>query len=315
MRFDLTDLRLFLNVQEAGSITGGGAATHMTLSSASERILGMERELGVPLLLRIRRGVHLTPAGRTLAHHARLILHQMDQMQGELSDYGVGVKGHVRLLCNTSALSEHLPEILSSFLAGHPGISVDLEERRSDEIADAVRGDVCDIGMVSDSVDLQGLEVLPFRADPLTLVTSRGHDIARRTEVSLADVVDYPFVGLAEGSALDAHVSSHARRLGKRLSYRVRLLNFESVCRVVGQSTGIGIVPMAVANRYARLFKLERIALADAWAARNLVICVRHLDDLPLHARQFVQHLLAGRRLASQASSTNPSMFSQALVN
>ena len=185
----------------------------------------------------------------------------------------------------------------SSFLSCHSSISVDLEERHSDEIVDAVRSDVCDIGMVSDSVDLQGLEVFPFRADPLALVTPRGHDIARHAKVSLADVVDYPFVGLAEGSALGAHVSSHARRLGKRLNYRVRLLNFESVCRVVGQNIGIGIVPAAVASRYARLFKLERVALVDAWAARKLVICVRHLDDLPLHSQQFVQHVLGGSRL------------------
>jgi DNA-binding transcriptional LysR family regulator len=58
---------------------------------------------------------------------------------GELGDYGTGLKGHVRLLCNTSALSEHLPELLSVFLASHPGISIDLEERPSYEIADAVR--------------------------------------------------------------------------------------------------------------------------------------------------------------------------------
>ena len=103
--FDLTDLRLFLHVQEAGTITGGAAASHMTLASASERIRGMEDSLGSPLLSRARRGVQLTPAGRTLAHHAQLVLRQIDQLQGEMGDYGAGIKGHVRLLCNSSALA------------------------------------------------------------------------------------------------------------------------------------------------------------------------------------------------------------------
>ena len=106
MHFDLTDLRLFLHVQEAGTITGGAAASYMTLASASERIRGMEDSLGSPLLSRARRGVQLTPAGRTLAHHAQLVLRQIDQLQGELGDYGAGIKGHVRLLCNSSALAE-----------------------------------------------------------------------------------------------------------------------------------------------------------------------------------------------------------------
>ncbi len=65
MRFDLTDLRLFLNVHEAGTITAGAQRSHMTLASASERIRGMEELLGVALLMRDRRGVEVTPAGRT----------------------------------------------------------------------------------------------------------------------------------------------------------------------------------------------------------------------------------------------------------
>lgn len=298
MRFDLTDLRLFLKVHEAGTITGGAEGTHITLASASERIRGMEDALGVPLLLRERRGVQLTPAGRTLLHHARLVLRQMDRMQGELSDYGTGLKGHVRLLCNTSALSEHLPEVLSSFLASHSGISIDLEERSSAEIVDAVRNDVCDVGMVSDSVELDGLQTFAFRPDPLTLVVSRDHALASRSSICLADVVDYAFVGLVEGSALQEHLAHHARRLGKRLSYRIRLRSFESICRVVGLGIGVGIIPQAVAVRCARVARIKRIALTDPWAVRNLVLCVRHLDELPVHAQQLVQHVLAagGRR-------------------
>jgi DNA-binding transcriptional LysR family regulator len=107
--------------------------------------------------------------------------------------------------------------------------------------------------------------------------------------------VDCAFVGLAEGSALQEHVARHARRLGQRLNYRIRLRSFESVCRVVGLGIGVGIVPQAVAARCARSAKVRRIALTDAWAARNLVLCVRHLDELPAHAQQLVQHVLTAK--------------------
>ena len=66
MRFDLTDLRLFLHVAEAGSITGGAERAGLSLAAASERIQGMEAALGVVLLDRLRRGVRPTPAGRAL---------------------------------------------------------------------------------------------------------------------------------------------------------------------------------------------------------------------------------------------------------
>lgn len=297
MRFDLTDLRLFLNVSEAGTITGGAEASHLTLASASERVRGMEDGLGVPLLIRSRRGVQMTPAGRTLLHHARLVLQQMDRLHGELGEYGSGLKGHVRMLCNTSALSEHLPEVLSVYLANYPGISIDLEERASDDIVDAVRNDGCDIGMVSDSVDLDGLETYFFKSDPLVLVVHRNHALAKHTTIKLADVLDLPFVGLVEGSALNEHIAHHARRLGKQIHYRIRLRSFESICRLVGNEIGVGIVPNAVAIRYSRSTAIKRIKLNDDWTARNLVLCVRQLANLPGHAQKLLQHLLAARRV------------------
>ena len=178
MRFDLTDLRLFLHVQETGSITAGARRSNMTLASASERARH-GRHAGRALLLRGPRGAEPTPAGRTLAHHARLVLAQMDRMRGDLDQYGQGLKGLVRVQCNTTALSEHLPPVLGEFLQRHPRVSVDLEERPSHEIADALRAGTCDIGVLADSADLGGLRVAVFRHDPLCLIVPSGHALAR----------------------------------------------------------------------------------------------------------------------------------------
>ncbi len=290
MRFDLTDLRLFLNVHETGSITAGAGRSHMTLASASERIRGMEDALGVPLLVREPRGVQVTPAGRTLVHHARLVLGQIDRMRGELDHYGAGLKGHVRVLCNTTALSEYLPPVLGAFLKDHPHISVDLEERLSHEIADALRAGACDIGVLADSADLHGLRTRIFRHDPLTLIVPRGHPLAAQPQVLLQDVAGHDFVGLVQGSALQEHIAHHARRSGRPLSYRVRLRSFDAVCRMVGQGVGVAIVPRAAALRYGRAAGVSRVALADPWAARDLVLCVR--DDLPAYADELVAYAL-----------------------
>lgn len=293
MRFDLIDLRLFLNVHEAGSITAGAAACHMTLASASERIRGMEQALGVPLLLRRRQGVDVTPAGRTLVRHARQVLQQMACLHDELGEFGAGLKTHIRLYCNTSALSEHVPGMLAGFLAEHPGVSVELEESSSDEIVDAIRNDMCDIGIVSDAADLEGLESFVFRDDPLALVVAQGDALAGRKQIAFADAAGRAFVGLSADSALETLLARQARRLGKSLNYRVRLRSFESVCRMVGWGIGVAVVPRAVAIRCARSAKIRPLALSDAWASRQLRVCVRQLAALPAPARQLVQTLLA----------------------
>ena len=172
MRFDLTDLKLFLLVVEAGSITAGAERMHLAVAAASTRIRNMEIELGTPLLNRDRQGVQPTPAGRTLIHHARLMLQQAERMRGELSEYADGLKGHVRLLSNTNALTEFLPEPLSNFLAAHPQVNIDLEERLSDEIVAAIADGKADIGIVAGTEDVSGLEVFPFRTDRFVLVTA-----------------------------------------------------------------------------------------------------------------------------------------------
>ena len=101
---------------------------------------------------------------------------------------------------------------------------------------------------------------------------------------------------MAEHSAFHAHLAQHARRLGKRLVYRVRLRSFESVCRLVGQGIGVGIVPQAVAQRCARSAGVQRVALTDAFAARTLVLGLRDEAALAPAARLLLQHLMAARK-------------------
>src|SRR5262249_25844708 len=149
MRFDLTDLRLFLHVAEARSITHGAERSNMALASASGRISGMEDVLGAPLLVRDRRGVSLSPAGQCLVEHARLILQQVERMRGDLGTFARGLSGSVRLLSNTAALSEHLPKLLAEFLAANPTLSLDIEERESADIAAALASGAADVGIAS----------------------------------------------------------------------------------------------------------------------------------------------------------------------
>ncbi|MCO5414320.1 LysR substrate-binding domain-containing protein [Ralstonia mojiangensis] len=291
MRFDLTDLRLFLHTAEAGSITAGAERAHLTLASASARIRGMEDTLGVPLLTRNRRGVETTAAGRTLVHHARVVLQQMDRMRGELGEYARGLKGYVRLLSNTAAMTEFLPETLSAFLAAHPEVDIDLEELVSHEIVEAIAQGRADIGIVNDAVDLSGLETFPFRHDRLVLVTARDHPLAERRELAFVETLQEDFVGLTGDNALQAYLAGHAARAGHRLKYRVRLRSFDAVCRMVERNVGVGVIPEHAAIRLQRSMGIRRVRLTDAWATRLLRICVRHFEDLPVFARQLIEHL------------------------
>lgn len=293
MRFDLTDLSLFRHIVEAGSITHGAARAHLALGAASTRIRNMENTLGASLLTRGRQGVRPTQAGRTLLQHARTILAQAEILREDLGVYADGLTGQVRVLSNTNALTEFLPDTLSSFLATHRHVSIDLEERLSDEIVDLIADGVADIGIIAGTVDAGRLTTYPFRSDRFVLVVARDHPLAEQSKIGFADVLDYDFVGLDRASALQRFLAGKASRIGRPLRLRVQLRSFDAVCRLVEANVGVGIVPETTAQRAVKSTAIKVVELADAWAPRDLTICVRDFDALPPYAQQLVTHMRA----------------------
>lgn len=291
MPFDLTDLSLFRHVVEAGSITHGAERAHLALAAASTRVRAMEEALGASLLVRSRTGATPTPAGHTLLQHARTILAQTERMREDLGAYAGGQGAQLRILSNTNALTEFLPEALSAYLAGNPKISVDLEERLSDEIVGLVAEGAAEIGIVAGTVDTGSLETYPFRSDQFVVVVARDHRFASLQEIGFADVLDEDFVGLDRASALQRFLAARAARLGRTIRLRVQLRSFDAVCRLVESGVGIGIVPETTARRAVRSAEIAIIHLQDAWAVRDLTICVRTLAGLSPQARGLVAHL------------------------
>jgi DNA-binding transcriptional LysR family regulator len=292
MRFDLVDLRLVLNVADAGNITRGAALSGLALASASERIRDMEREMGTPLFERQRRGVAPTAAGAALVQHARQVMQQLEAMRGELGQFAKGLRGRVRILSNTAATQEFLPPLLGRFLAAHPQVDVEIEERSSPEIVRGVARGRAEIGIVADAVDAAAeLETFPFAEDRLVLVTPAKHLLAGKRQAAFRDALAYDFVALPVGSALQQHLDGHAARAGTAMRLRVRLPSFDAMCRVVASGIGVAVVSKVAADRCRRVMAIRVVPLTDPWARRHLRIAVHRLSALPVHARRLVEHL------------------------
>jgi len=291
MRFDLVDLQLFIAVAETRSITRGAQRVHLALASASERIKGLEASLAVALLKRGRRGAELTSAGESLLDHARIVMHNVDALRGDLASFASGARASVHLLANTSGLSEYLPKALAAFLAEHPRISIDVEERESGEIAHAIAIGAADLGLAAEHALPDSIERISFSEDRLVLVAARQDELANRRQVDFREVVESDFVGLITSSALHAHVSGHAAKLGARMRFRARLNNFDAIGQMVAAGIGVAVMPEVAARRCARSMKINVVRIRDSWANRRLAICARSFKALPKPAQQLVEHL------------------------
>jgi len=293
MHFDLTDLRLFVRAANEGSLTRAAAGQHLSLAAASARVKSLEAQAGLPLLYREARGVRLTPAGEAFLHHAHGVLRQTDQLRADLQEYGGGLRGHVRVFANTTAVSDFLPEILPAFLAANPKVNIDLQEKPNAEIAKGVLDGRADLGIVAGPVDSLGLQAIHFSTDRLVLVTARSHPFAMRKTIAFADTLDEHQVGMQQGSTLQTFLAQVTEKLGRPLKLRIQLSSFDAMCRMIGAGVGVGIVPESAARRNQASMGLALIELLEPWSVRERYILVRDPNKLPAFARSLIETLCA----------------------
>lgn len=300
LHFDLVDLRLLVRVAEANSLTRGAEASHLSLPAASTRIKNLEESTGTKLFYRSAQGVTLTPPGQAFVHHARLVLGQLEHLRADLQEYAQGIKGHLRIQANTTAMGEFLPPVLSRFLHAHPDVNIDLRERLSGDIIRAVIEGHTDIGIVAGSVRTEYLETLPYRQDHLVLVVPVGHPLDRDEPVAFATTLDYDHIALHETSAIHGFLRQAAEQLQRPLQARIQVGSFEAACRMIEANVGVGVMPASAAGRHKQNMHIRIVALSDEWSLRALQICVRSFDKLPSFARELVT-LLREDAAAAQA--------------
>ncbi len=292
LRYDLVDLRLFISIAEAGNLTRGAEHAHLSVGAASMRVKGLEEALGASLFIRSSLGVRLTPAGDALLVHARRVFRDLERLHGDMQVFSQGLKGRVRIFANTTAITEILPASLGSFLAAHPQVDIELEERLSPEIARAVADGTVDIGILAGNVRTDGLEVIPYQQDRLVMAVPADHPLAAREEIDFSEAVGQSFVSLQRGSAIHGFMENVVAELGVSLDTRIQVSGFDTMCRLVEAGVGVGILPASVAQRMKRSHQIHVVELSNEWAVRELKICVRRLDDLPSFGRELITHLV-----------------------
>ncbi len=299
MRFDLTDLSLFVACVETGSLTRGAERSNLALAAASARVRLMEGRLNVRLLDRSRKGVLPTPAGEAMLRRARTILEQVGALEADVAEFAGGLRGRVKLLSNTNALAEFLPQALGQFLAMHPDISVGVEERLSHDIVHAVTEGEADMGIVAGSADVAGLQSYAFARDRLVLVAPTASKFGP-DGLLFETILSENFVGLQETSAIQGFLAGHAERAGHPIKLRMQMLGFDGVCRMVESGAGIAIVPESSARRAEKTMGLRIVPLVDEWSVRDMRLCVREADRLPPLALMLFEHLREyGKRLST----------------
>jgi DNA-binding transcriptional LysR family regulator len=289
---DPISLRVFVRTVEEGTVAAAARKEHLAAAALSKRISELEATLRTPLLERSNKGVTPTEAGRALVQLARRVLGELHQVQVQMHDFTSGVRGHVRVVANLSAIAQFLPQDLKSFLAVHPAVQVHLEERISAEAVQALENHGADVGIFI-AADLRPphLQTFAYRQDELMVLLPQDHPLAAHRKLTFSACVEHEFVGLHTGSAINLQLFDAARRLHRTPKVRIQVTSYEALGRMVHAGLGLGLMPRELAKQHARTLAVKAIPLQESWAKRELVIGVRSFAALPDAARRLVEHL------------------------
>ena len=290
-RIDLTSLQLFVAVCELGSIGKAAEREFIAASAVSKRLSDLEAALGIALLYRHTRGVDLTPAGESLLHHARSVLFSLEKMQGELSEYADGVRGHVRVHASISAIVQFLPDDLGAFIRQHAEIKIDLEEHLSTEVVRAVQEGAADLGVCNTANGVGALQTRPYRNDKLVLIVPKGHELLAQGAIKFEAALDYDQVGLHSNSSIYLAMRQAAAAVGRTIKLRIHVTGLDAMCRMIHNGLGVGVMPQRAFELMHGVGELDSVALTDDWASRQIRLVARDFSTLPVTARLLTDHL------------------------
>jgi DNA-binding transcriptional LysR family regulator len=251
---DLRQLRCFVAVAEERSVTRAAIRLHLTQPPLSAQLSRMERELGVQLLVRHRRGVDLTQAGQRLLEHARQVLSDMDAAVDAVRGVGQGRTGRLALAFVPSAAWTWLPPLLRRFCSEMPEVRLDLADAGPDEVVDLLWTRRVDLGALylppggPDRGADADLDVAVVRRDPLVAVLPRALADEVGERVDLAALADQTFLAPARAArpGLHAHLLNACRGAGFEPA-RLREVGLaQTAVSLVAAGLGVSVLPATV---------------------------------------------------------------------
>jgi len=211
--FDLRQLEIFCQVVRHRSFSEAAKAVHLAQASVSERISGLEKMVGAPLLDRRGRRVVPTKTGEILYTHALRLLEMKQDTCEELESF-LGIRrGEILLGASTIPGEYILPGLIKLFRESYPGVSVRMKIGDTEEITARILEGGLELGVVGSKSKLKNLTCQELWDDELVLAVPVSHRWAGRKSIRLEDLREEPFILRESGSGTLKILEDHLQKL------------------------------------------------------------------------------------------------------
>jgi len=187
-------IHYFERVAHSGSVRAAAEALHIAPSAVSRAVQQLEEELGVALFDRSTRGLHLTVAGETVLGYLRRWEREAEQMGDAVRSLSGVRLETIRVATVEVASYELAPQAIADVRRRVPGMRAEMQIGDTALVLDAVANGSADIGITINMPKTVPARSLWTMANPLGVVVPKGHRLARRKALRLAECLGEPLV-------------------------------------------------------------------------------------------------------------------------
>lgn len=275
-------LRYFLRVAQHGSIRGAADQLRIAQSAVSRQIQNLEAEMRIKLFERSARGVRLTSAGEILLYHARETAFQGERLRADIEAIRGVRRGHVILRTIESFAASQLPEVLAQFCSRHPAVTLDVNVSRTAAIVDQLHDGACHLGIVFGISRYPDLVTLASMAEPMQVVVSVNHPLARSKQLTLSDLLAYPIAAPTAFGGSRAIFDAAWEEAGLSYTPMIVTNSMHVLAGFLAAGEGVSITALSRAQIYVDSGMLTVIPIAGAALTRGRVeLLMRKGQKLP----------------------------------
>ncbi|MDD5326020.1 MAG: LysR family transcriptional regulator [Polaromonas sp.] len=290
MNVTLRQLRAFVAVARSGSFTLAAESLFVTQSALSGLIKELEQSLGLQVIDRSTRRIHLSDVGRDLYPLVDKIIHDLDAVLGEVSNLKSLKTGLIRIAAPQLMASTLLPEVIAAYAAVHPEIRIKLVDCAVESVMSRVFSGEVDFGIGPERDPNSDITATTLFEGPFMAVFPPGHALAQLSEIRWADLIRFPFISLQ---------GQFTERLSIDLRTAVRGLTLAPTNEVAFMSTALSMVSTGLgvttcipyAASLVRLYKLEMRALSEPVVRRRFFVFTRKERSQSPAAKSFMDFL------------------------
>jgi len=242
LQSSLNSLLVFHEVAKHRSFSKAAEGLFISQPAVTKHIKELERRVGMGLIQRRKGGFSLTEAGKIIFRYSHKISSHLMEMENVLGSLQKDHRGLLKIGTTESYSRCLMPRLLSGFQAAHPAFKIALDVGNSDEIERNLLVYKNDLGLIGLTRTSSKLEAIPFLKEPLVLIVSPNHSLAKRKVVSLRELEGYPFIIRAKGSTTRRIVLQAFKDLEIRPSLLMEAGSSEFIKQWVSEGKGVSVI-------------------------------------------------------------------------